>query len=280
MLVKILILSLSVFSMLALGLNIKKSEIQFQNHFKFLILALVLNFFVLPFFSFVLLQLLNIEKDFASGLFLCAASSAGASSALFLLRANADLTLGGILSIFLNFSNAIFTPLIFSIYLETSLNLEIQFFLKLFLTTFLVQILPILIGFVLQKILADKKNFYATLFEKISKFSLIAVIIILAYQNFSEILKIDFKILLSAFMIVVFSSYIVFIFLLNHKIRNTISMITTIRSLSLALLLAETSNLNKNSILSILIYGLFMFSLGLVISKWIRLQKNSEVNHV
>lgn len=275
MLVKILILSLSIFSMLALGLNIKKSEIQFLNHFKFLILTLALNFFVLPFFSFVLLFILNIEKDFATGLFLCASSSAGASSALFLLRANGDLTLGGILAIFLNFSNAIFTPLIFSIYLGTSLNLEIQFFFKLFFTTFLIQILPILIGFVLQNFLDNKKNFVANLFEKISKFSLLTVIIILAYQNFSEILNIDLKVLLSAFLIVLFSSYFVFLFFLNPKIRNTISMVTTIRSLSLALLLAETSNLNKNSILSILIYGLFMFSFGLIISKWIRVNQIS-----
>ncbi|TGK06780.1 bile acid:sodium symporter [Leptospira semungkisensis] len=267
MLIRTLLILLSLSSMLGLGMRIEKKEIGSWTRFApILVFAFFWNFGVLPFSAFYLGKVLSISEFAMISIFLCAASPGGASGGLFVLSAQGNPALGGLLIAILNGANTLLTPLIFSIYQGGS-GFNFDLFLKLFMIGFFLQGLPLLIGLGFRYFFSGIADNSSKWVERFSTFCLVASILVLIFQYGEFALSLGLFIWIGAVGTVLISLLPgLFLFKEEREARASLSMVSGIRSLSLALLLAELHVKQKETLLTILMYGLVMYALAALFS--------------
>ncbi|EMJ99930.1 bile acid:sodium symporter family protein [Leptospira sp. WS58.C1] len=278
MLIRIALILLSLSSMYGLGLRIEKKELgSWAKFVPILIFAFFWNFVILPVFVFFAGKFLGVSELTFTAIFLCAASPGGASGGLFVLRAKGNPALGGILIALLNGANTVLTPLIFSIYQGDS-GFNFDLFLKLFLIGTFLQGLPLLLGFLSKYFFPKIFDPIAPWVERFSTFCLVLSILLLIFQYGEYALSLGWLVWIAACVAVCFS-LLPGIFLLNstQEVKASLSMVSAIRSLSLALLLAELHIKQSETLLTILMYGTVMYLLSAIAAEFWNGKKKIQI---
>jgi predicted Na+-dependent transporter len=262
MISKILIILLSISSLLTLGLKFKKNELNYiSKSFQSVWIGLLLNYVLVPLFAIIIIKIFSITESVSIALMICAMSPGGASSALYLVRANSDHHGGAILLSILNFTSPILTSILVSVYIKQELVIDFNLVTKLFLTCLFLQTIPLFVGILISM---NQENFairLKTITSKISNLCLVAIILFLIFKHYTEIFSFNWEVWLSIICIFFISVFLVQIFYkLEFKTKSSLSLVTSTRSLSLALLITETHIKSKETYLVILLYGFVMFS--------------------
>ncbi|MDX1959282.1 MAG: bile acid:sodium symporter [Leptospiraceae bacterium] len=258
---KIPIICLSVFSMLTIGLKIEKNKLFNDKLFFYSVgIGLIINFLLLPVLALMIGNLFSLSKEHILGLYLCAICPGGSSGAFFVLRANGNPNLAGVLTSFMSIGNILITPVLFSLFTGNNSSFDPRIMLKLFLTTLLVQGIPLFLGVLIQAMKKNSAPKIAKLTGKLAMASLLAAMVILTFKNYSLIFSFSMNAWFSVFLVLTFAILSGFLGIgLDESSKGTISMVSGIKSLSTALLLTEIFVQNPNTNLIILLYGLNMY---------------------
>ncbi|GBF40154.1 bile acid:sodium symporter [Leptospira johnsonii] len=278
MLIRIVLILLSLSSMFGLGLRIEKKELGSWSKFvPILVFAFFWNFGILPASVFFAGKFLGVSELAFAAIFLCAASPGGASGGLFVLRAKGNPALGGMLIALLNGANTILTPLIFSIYQGGS-GFNFDLFLKLFLIGTFLQGLPLLLGLLSKYFFPKIFDPIAPWVERFSTFCLVLAILLLIFQYGEYALSLGWITWTCAAVAVGFS-FLPGIFMFNstQEVRASLSMVSAIRSLSLALLLAELHIKQSETLLTVLMYGTVMYLLSAIVAEFWNGRKKVQI---
>lgn len=278
MLIRIVLILLSLSSMYGLGLRIEKKELGSWSKFiPILLFAFLWNFGILPVSVFFSGKLLGVSELAFAAIFLCAASPGGASGGLFVLRAKGNPALGGMLIALLNGANTILTPLIFSIYQGGS-GFNFDLFLKLFLIGTFLQGLPLLLGLLSKYFFPKFFDPIAPWVERFSSFCLVLSILLLIFQYGEYALSLGWIVWICAAIAVGFSLLPgIFLFNSTKEVRASLSMVSGIRSLSLALLLAELHIKQSETLLTVLMYGTVMYLLSAIAAEFWNGKKKIQI---
>ncbi|EQA45021.1 sodium Bile acid symporter family protein [Leptospira broomii serovar Hurstbridge str. 5399] len=270
MLIKAVLILLSLSSMLGLGLKIHRGELGSARESASTIgMAFIVNFGLLPVVAVFSSRWLDLSDATLIGLFLCASSPGGASGGLFVLRAGGNPAVGGLLIALLNGANTILTPFLFSFF-RGGPAFEWDLFLKLLAIGFFLQGLPLLIGLIGRdyrpKLAARSLPFV----ERISTLALLLSVILLIFQYGEKAVTLGPPAWIGGFAIIVVSLAVPpFFFWADLSTRASVSVVSGVRSLSLALLLAELHVRQSETLLTILMYGLLMYlSVGIASVLW------------
>lgn len=255
--------------MFGLGLRIEKKELGSWSKFvPILLFAFLWNFGILPISVFFTGKLLEISPFAFAAIFLCASSPGGASGGLFVLRAKGNPALGGLLIALLNGANTILTPLIFSIY-QGGKGFDPDLFVKLFLIGFFLQGLPLLLGLGCKYFFSKTFDPIAPWVERFSTFCLIFSIILLIVQYGEFALTLGPVTWIGACLAVLISLLPgILVFRSEKETKASLSMVSGIRSLSLALLLAELHIKHSETLLTVLMYGTVMYLLSAIAAEF------------
>ncbi|TGK02763.1 bile acid:sodium symporter [Leptospira langatensis] len=275
MLIRTLLVLLSLSSMLGLGMRIERKEIGSWTQFAPILgFAFLWNFGILPASAFYLGKSLSISEFALISIFLCSASPGGASGGLFVLTAQGNPALGGLLIAILNGANTVLTPLIFSIY-QGGDGFSLDLFLKLFMIGFFLQGLPLLVGLGFRYFFSKIADVSSEWVERFSTLCLALSILLLIIQYGEFALSLGPLIWIAAIGTVLVSlSPGLLLFGSERETKASLSMVSGIRSLSLALLLAELHVRQKETLLTILMYGLVMYALAAVFA-WVWKERKS-----
>ncbi len=262
MLIRITLILLSLSSMLSLGLKIEKKEIgSWKKSAPLLVLAFFWNFCVLPLCALLVGKIFSLSDFALVAIFLCAASPGGASGGLFVLRGKGNPALGGLLIATLNGANTILTPAIFSFY-QGSDGFDTDLFLKLLAIGFFLQGLPLFLGLLGRFFFPKAARVSEIWVEKFSTFCLVFSILVLIVQFGNQALSLGPATWAAAAFIVIVSVLPGWLlFQSDPGTRASLSLVSGIRSLSLALLLAELNVKHPETLLTILMYGVLMYGL-------------------
>lgn len=262
MLIRVSLILLSLSSMLSLGLKIDRKEIgSWRSSGPLLGFAFLWNFGALPIVAIFLGKLLQLSDLATVAIFLCASSPGGASGGLFVLRGKGNPVLGGLLIATLNGANTVLTPFIFSVYQGGS-GFETDLFLRLLTIGFFLQGLPLLIGLVVRYFFPHPARISEVWVEKFSTYCLVFSILVLVIQYGDKALSLGPIVWLAAALTVGTSLLPGWLIWKGKQdTKASLSLVSGIRSLSLALLLAELHVKNPEALLTILMYGVLMYGL-------------------
>ncbi|EPG73041.1 putative membrane protein [Leptospira fainei serovar Hurstbridge str. BUT 6] len=260
MLIKVILILLSLSSMLGLGLKIHRGELgSVRESLPTIGMAFLVNFGLLPAFAVFSSRCLDLSEATLIGLFLCASSPGGASGGLFVLRAGGNPAVGGLLIALLNGANTILTPFLFSLF-RGGPTFEWELFLKLLAIGFFLQGLPLLIGLVGRAYLPKLAVHSLPFVERISTGALLLSVVLLIFQYGEKAITLGPLVWIEGFAIIVVSLAASFLFFWTDlSVRASVSVVSGVRSLSLALLLAELHVRLSETLLTILMYGLLMY---------------------
>jgi bile acid:Na+ symporter, BASS family len=265
------IILLSIISLYGLGFNILKEDFSvLKNKKKSLFFAVSFNFFLLPLLCILFQKIFVSDLDSRDGIFLCSLSSGGASGALFILRSRGNAVFGASLMGILNFLNSLIAPVLYGLYKGES-GIDLLLMKKIFMSGFLFQILPLLIGFIQRNYFPFKVPYTIILVRKLGGLILLITIFILIIGNYQKFQIIPYSVFLIS-GILNFIAAVSGLVLVSEELefQSAISSVTIVRSLSLALLLSDLSSGSEMSKLSILIYGIFMYATGFLFSYLIK----------
>ncbi|WCL47607.1 bile acid:sodium symporter [Leptospira sp. GIMC2001] len=263
MLMQIVLIIVSFSSMYALGLSFHFQEIKSIFRFwKSTLGILLYNFAVLPGITFWILNYSDFDPEISIGIFLAAAAPGGASAAIFVLRAKGNPAFGGLLIILLNLFSTVITPILFALYSGIELSAGYSVAKKLLIVSFLIQGLPLIVGIWNRAKFLSLSRRLLPIAVKVSNFSLAIAIGILVVYYYDELFSFGW-IVWSVILIVIFISIIsgLFFYNLDTSWKASISVVTSVRSLSLALLLSEIQLKSPTTLLVILVYGFLMYLL-------------------
>ncbi|PJZ71444.1 bile acid:sodium symporter [Leptospira perolatii] len=268
--IKLAIVVLAISSMFGLGLKINRKELGSLKESGPIVLgAFLLNFLILPVIAIFLGKWFALSYPIALGIFLCASSPGGASGGLFVLKANGNPAIGGLLIATLNAANTFITPFLFAQYTGGG-KIEINVLGYLLGVSLVVQGLPLLSGLISRLYLPKLSEKVLPWVEKLSTVALVISILLLAFAHASDALLLGWNSWVVAALLIVIALSAGTLFIREARsVQASVSMVTGVRSLSLALLIAELYVNQPETLLTILMYGLLMYILTWTVSlKW------------
>ena len=215
------LLSLAMFSM---GLTLKIDNfIKIFKDFKIIFLGVSLQFLLMPFLGFTLVNIFSLEQLIAIGVILVGCAPGGTASNVICYLARGDVALSISLTICSTILAVFLMPTIFWIY--TGSNIEIPFF-QMIISIFKIVIIPVILGVFLNSInFIDLKKIKLCL-PLIAVLSILFIITIIIASNSDQIFKHGPKI----FLIVICHNLLGFFlgFFLSKKMKYSEKISRTI----------------------------------------------------
>ncbi|WP_230458292.1 bile acid:sodium symporter family protein [Leptospira weilii] len=242
----------------------------------------LLNLTFFPGIAFLLCRIFEISSAISLGIFLCACSGGGASAGLFILKARGTPATGAVLLGLLNFTSLFTAPLLLTLHSENSFaELERAFstFPKLLAIGLCFFGLPLGTGLWLRKKHEKFSLRIRPSLLRISNISLGFSIFYLGLKYWREILEFGFLIWIVLFLLIGVS-FTIGLYLFREKPgdRRSIGVVSGIRNLSLALLLAQEQSGDPKVLITILLYGFVMYLIAFPASLFWRRWKNISVS--
>lgn len=248
---------LSITTMLALGLATSKSDIRKNLKWHTLGMPLLLSLIILPAISLVTISTLdNLNSPGMIGLFIAVAAAGGSSAGVFVKLAKGNDSISGTLVV----TQALLSSILLPLFLGTILSQRAATtsILPLTMTTFLYQLLPFGVGF----LLTEKNLSLSNSSKLISRFNTLALLILItgfAVQSYDQI----FHISSATWTTIIIINAIAFIGPSLSKslapISATIAPTLGVRNLTMALLIVSTLETTIITTAPILVYGLVMY---------------------
>ncbi|AYV56448.1 Na+-dependent transporter [Leptospira kmetyi] len=239
----------------------------------------LLNLIALPILAFFLCKTFSLSYSVSLGIFLSASSGGGASAGLFILKAKGAPATGAVLLSLLNFISLFTAPLLLTLYSGSSFSELGQTFSSLpkLLTIGLVFFgFPLGVGIWLRRKKEKQALKILPYLLRISNISLAVSIFYLGFKYWREILEFGIPVWIVLFLLIGISfTSGLYLFREKSEDRRSIGIVSGIRNLSLALLLAQEQSGDPKVLISILLYGFIMyliaFPASLFWSRWKRI---------
>lgn len=198
----LMVLNLAIaFIMFGVSLGIKKSEfIEIRNNPKSILAGVFSQFFLLPFFTFLLIWALNPLPELALGMLLVAASPGGNVSNFYSQQSGGNVALSVSLTAIATLAAVFMTPFNFefygSLYMDKKDVQQITIeFIPMFITVFTILIIPLMLGLLVSNKLPE-------LTKKITKpiriisFAILMVFMIVAFSKNIDVFTAYYKYIL------------------------------------------------------------------------------------
>lgn len=270
---------LALSSMSSLGLELTQEQLDStKKMFKTGLWVCFLNLFLLPLVAFFLCKIFRLSPPISLGIFLCACSGGGASAGLFILKAKGAPGTGAALLSLLNFISLFTAPLLITLYSGSSLS-ELEKALRILPKLLAIGLiffgLPLGIGFWIRKKREDFAFRASPYLVRTSHLALGFSILYLAFRYWEQILEFGFPIWIAILLVTGFSfTNGIYLFREKPENRRSIGIVSGIRNLSLALLLANEQTGDPRVLITILLYGFLMYLAALPASFFWRRWKN------
>ncbi|WP_236711489.1 bile acid:sodium symporter family protein [Leptospira alstonii] len=240
-----------------------------------------LNLISLPIIAFLLCRIFGLSPAISLGIFLCACSGGGASAGLFILKAKGAPGTGAVLLSLLNFTSLFTAPLLITLYSGSSFSEIGQSFSalpKLLGIGLLFFGLPLGIGLWIRRKQEEFSRKILPILLRISNISLGFSILYLGIKYGLEILEFGILIWIVLFLLIGISfTSGLYLFREKPEDRRSIGIVSGIRNLSLALLLAQEQSGDPKVLITILLYGFIMYLIAFPASVFWRRWKNVPI---
>jgi len=261
-----------VISMFAMGLQItnKNKDLAIK---KLAFLAIGLNCLIVPSLAFYLTWALELTEEFRLAILLCAISPGGTSGSIFVIRSNGNPFVGGLLILSLNTIGSILIPLI--VYFSINATVESPFSVigKLLVIGIGMQAFPLVLGILVRKNLKLNHISISKLLSHVANLILLITIILITIEHYSALLNLQWKIIFSISILAIFASNSGLLFFkYPQKIQSTISAVTGIRNLTIALILVEFLWKDTTISIGIMFYGAIMYAAAYISSYYWKLK--------
>ncbi|RHX85324.1 bile acid:sodium symporter family protein [Leptospira stimsonii] len=273
---------LALSSMSSLGLELTSEQLDStKKMFTTGIVVCFLNLFLLPLFAFLLCKVFQLSPSISLGIFLCTCSGGGASAGLFILKAKGSAGTGAAMLSLLNFTSLFTAPLLITLYSGSSF-FEFEKALRILPKLLAIGLaffgLPLGIGFWIRKKKESVAFQISPYLVRTSNLSLGFSIFYLAFQYSEQILEFGLPIWITIVLVTGLSFTIgIFLFKGKSEDRRSIGVVSGIRNLSLALLLANEQTGDPRVLITILLYGFIMYLVAFPASFFWRRWKNIPV---
>lgn len=259
MILKIFLISLSLISMFAMGLQItkKKDDLDLKR-FAFLVLGL--NYLILPCLAFYLTWALELTEEFRMAILLCAISPGGTSGAIFVIRSNGNPFIGGLMILGLNTIGSVLIPIIVYLSLNAMVAIPLSLIGKIFLFGLGIQAFPLMLGIWIRKYLKLNHSSISKALSQVANLILFISILLITIDNYSALLNLEWEIIFTIIILAVFASNSgILFFKYPLDIQSSISAVTGIRNLTIAFLLVEFLWKDTTISIGIMLYGAIMY---------------------
>ena len=149
-------------------------------------IAVLIQFLLMPLFAYIISILLGLNIDSMTGMVLVGASSGGTASNVICYLAKGNVALSILMTVVSTLAAVILMPALTFMYLNQVVPVPVEAMLK---SIFLIVLLPVLIGTVLNSFFSQKLKLIQPVFPLLSTFAIvliIAIIVGLNRQNLSE----------------------------------------------------------------------------------------------
>jgi len=259
LILKIFLISLSLISMFAMGLQItkKKDDLDLKR-FAFLVLGL--NYLILPCLAFYLTWALELTEEFRMAILLCAISPGGTSGAIFVIRSNGNPFIGGLMILGLNTIGSVLIPIIVYLSLNAMVAIPLSLIGKIFLFGLGIQAFPLMLGIWIRKYLKLNHSSISKALSQVANLILFISILLITIDNYSALLNLEWEIIFTIIILAVFASNSgILFFKYPLDIQSSISAVTGIRNLTIAFLLVEFLWKDTTISIGIMLYGAIMY---------------------
>jgi len=259
LILKFFLISLSLISMFAMGLQItkKKDDLDLKR-FAFLVLGL--NYLILPCLAFYLTWALELTEEFRMAILLCAISPGGTSGAIFVIRSNGNPFIGGLMILGLNTIGSVLIPIIVYLSLNAVVAIPLSLIGKIFLFGLGIQAFPLMLGIWFRKYLKLNHSSISKALSQVANLILFISILLITIDNYSALLNLEWEIIFVIILLAVFASNSGFLFFKYPlDIQSSISAVTGIRNLTIAFLLVEFLWKDTTISIGIMLYGAIMY---------------------
>ncbi|AOP35865.1 Na+-dependent transporter [Leptospira tipperaryensis] len=273
---------LALSSMSSLGLELTSEQLNStKKMFKIGIGVCFINLLLLPLFAFILCKVFQLSPAISLGIFLCASSGGGASAGLFILKAKGAPGTGAAMLSLLNFISLFTAPVLITLYAGSSFS-ELEKALRVLPKLLAIGIvffgLPLGIGLWIRKRKEEIALKISPYLLRISNLALGFSILYLAFKYWEQILEFGFPIWITIVLVTGFSFMSgIFLFREKPEDRRSIGIVSGIRNLSLALLLANEQTGDPRVLITILLYGFLMYIVAFPASLFWRRWKNVSI---
>jgi BASS family bile acid:Na+ symporter len=253
------VLSVATLMGLGLGLTLEQISDTVRQHWKRLLWGLVLNFIVIPVAALKARSLINLEPAIFTGFFLCMAAAGGGTGSLLTYSARGDDYFSIALLFPLTLVSLVATPLwmIIAAPVESPVNpwsaaIPMASALGMYIIT------PLFLGMIIRKLWP---TIAMSLVKPLTRLSMIMLVVLVAGFLFIKGGQIkDFLTVLSLSLVAVGVALIGGITAgPDSGIMRAMGFTTSIRNVTVAILLASTCYPDPETLLAVLIYGLAMY---------------------
>ncbi len=231
------LLSLVMFSM---GLTLKFSNfIKIFKNFKIVLLGISLQFFLMPFLGFLIINILEINKIIGLGVILVGCAPGGTASNVICYLAKGDVALSITLTFCSTLLAVFIMPILFFFY--TGAIIDVSIF-DMMISIFKIVIIPVFFGLIINTFNIFPLKKISNYLPLISVFSIVFIISIIIALNAKNIFEYGFLIFFAVIFHNIFGFLISYFFCkkinLNNKTAKTIAIEVGMQNSGLATALA------------------------------------------
>ncbi len=252
---------LSVATLLGLGLGLTLEQItdSVRQHWKLLLWGVVFNFIVIPVAALKALSFMNIEPALFTGFFLCMAAAGGGTGSLLTYTAKGDVSFSIALLFPLTLASLVATPLwmILCAPIKSSVSPWMAA-VPMAATLGIYIVAPLFLGMAVRRLWPDIAQ---NLAKPVSRLSLIMLVVLVAGFLFlkanllKELISLSFLSLVAAGIALAGGVTAA----PRSGIMRAFGFTSSIRNVTLAILVASTSYPDPKTMLAVLVYGLAMY---------------------
>ncbi len=252
---------LSVATLMGLGLGLTLDQIfdSVRQHWKRLLWGVIFNFIVIPAAALKIQSIINMEPALFTGFFLCMAAAGGGTGSLLTYSARGDVSFSIALLFPLTLVSLVATPLwmIMAAPIESSVSPWLTA-IPMAKTLVMYILSPLILGMIIRKLWPNTANILMKPFTRLSMIMLVLLVVGFLFIKgnlIGELLSVVFLSLVAASLALAGG-----ITAAPHSgIMRALGFTSSIRNVTIAILLASTSYPDPKTMLAVLIYGLTMY---------------------
>jgi predicted Na+-dependent transporter len=260
---------LSVATLLGMGLGLTLEQISdtIRQHWKKLLWGVIFNFVVIPFVALGIRDAVNLESAFFTGFFLCMAAPGGGTGSLLTYCAKGDISFSVALMFLLTLVSLFATPLLMVFAVPVNNGTSPWLAVIPMVTTLVVYIMaPLVLGLAIRKLWP----FIAlSLVKPVTRLSMIMLLmLVIGYL----VIKGD-QIAVGGLTLIILSLASACVALAGGMtttphvgLRRSLGFTSSVRNVTLAILLASTSYPDPRTMLAVLAYGLAQYVISFPIA--------------
>lgn len=266
---------LSIATLLGLGLGLTLGQISntIRGHWKILIWGVIFNFVVIPLFALAMRDVVNLEPAFFIGFFLCMAAPGGGTGSLLTLVAKGDIPFSVALMFLLTLVSLFATPLLMVMAAPVSNGASPWLAVLPMVTTLVVYILtPLVIGLAIRRYWPPLAQVLVKPVTRLSMIMLVALVVGYLMMKWDQLAVGGLTLIMVSVVFACIALVGGFTVTARMGLRRSMGFTSSVRNVTLAILLASTSYPDPHTMIAVLAYGLAQyvvsFPAAMLVARW------------